>query len=648
MPVIDSITIDNVNYSIQDSTSRGQIEDIQANFAGPFVESAANDEGTYVTYTDGKLYYLPSGHTANVTWANTTKTAVTVGAELSDLKSAFEQHIVYPEGTAFAGRISASAQWMTYYDAHMGITKLESVVPYNGNLITSNGSDSWIFRNPYYGFQFGIKTPSYNTLCLLKCPKGTPGEALSILETLTGTTSGNFTTYTVNQPAGTVVLFAKAKSYPERILTAIQNPINEPNLELNNVQDTFARYSVRGAATNVTPSVTKQVGYLVNTTYGTLGENASYDTYYFRCPVSGGLTVTCTNAIRCVITTLDPTLIDETGYLVSVIYSNESDRVDTFNLAYGQYAIFSLSHAQQPNINLVTDYIKTFTLPTLRLAYGQKNGFYKISTVSSQTYVDIYYVSGNKVVMWELKNTPSSTINSNTWQLGHVVGYDFDGRVVSNAVELVAAGEFELAFKEYGAADYCGGVNHGDENQTDFVLIIDGKAINTASADGAFHSFERIEAVEHALINRCDTPNDNILKHQKIWIFENGAVKVLQTLEFLQSMECDFLCCMLPANKTAFNKGVRQKGVVTETLTADTFDSVITSGNEMAYLMYGANASAKVTARTCAHTPDAVLWINNAPTLNKLYYNFYGQMPRTNVPSGTVVWWEQEYDIAYE
>ena len=56
--------------------------------APAFAEATANAAGSYVTY-DGGLYYLPSGHTANATWANTTKTAVTVGGDLSDLKSAF-------------------------------------------------------------------------------------------------------------------------------------------------------------------------------------------------------------------------------------------------------------------------------------------------------------------------------------------------------------------------------------------------------------------------------------------------------------------------------------------------------------------------------------------------------------------------------
>ena len=43
--------------------------------------------GKYVV-NDGALYLLPEGHTANVTWANTTKTAVNFGDEETDLKNA--------------------------------------------------------------------------------------------------------------------------------------------------------------------------------------------------------------------------------------------------------------------------------------------------------------------------------------------------------------------------------------------------------------------------------------------------------------------------------------------------------------------------------------------------------------------------------
>ena len=52
-----------------------------------FVEGTPNDPGTYVV-NDGAVYYLPDGHTANVTWANTTKVGPTnIGAQLADVKT---------------------------------------------------------------------------------------------------------------------------------------------------------------------------------------------------------------------------------------------------------------------------------------------------------------------------------------------------------------------------------------------------------------------------------------------------------------------------------------------------------------------------------------------------------------------------------
>lgn len=51
-----------------------------------FDRDTANDAGTYVIY-EGELYYLPNGHTANVTFANTTKTKVKVGDQLKSQKT---------------------------------------------------------------------------------------------------------------------------------------------------------------------------------------------------------------------------------------------------------------------------------------------------------------------------------------------------------------------------------------------------------------------------------------------------------------------------------------------------------------------------------------------------------------------------------
>ena len=68
--------------------AEGAAEEAIGNFAPAFAEATANAAGSYVTYTDGKMYLLPNGHTANTTWANTTKSEVKVGGELTDLRGA--------------------------------------------------------------------------------------------------------------------------------------------------------------------------------------------------------------------------------------------------------------------------------------------------------------------------------------------------------------------------------------------------------------------------------------------------------------------------------------------------------------------------------------------------------------------------------
>lgn len=568
-----------------------------------------------------------------------------IDAAVGDLKSAFINFLEVPENTNFVKRIESSMRAVPLDDANLGITKFPNVVPYNGKFIASSGSDTFGFYNPYYGYTFGIASGNGGVYCVDEVPDGEANEQLDGIIEITGTVDGYYKNYIVNYPKGSYIIFAYRKIDSGDIKTTITNHYSIQGAEFNEIQDNFLRYSIRDAKTDQGIVVTKLTNKLVNTTNGTLSDSNSYDTYYFSSPISE-LSITCKNGFRAVITTKDPTTIATSGSLDSVIYAYASERVETFTVNLGKYVVISVAHTSG-EIDLVTDYVKTFTLPTLRLGYQQKNGFYRIAKRGNATYLYIDMVSGEKVVQWELHNVPSAGSNSDTWQIGHVMGYDYDGQSLSNGVELVAGGEFELAFKEYGAEDYCGGNNHGDENTVDFTLMIDGKTVDLTNADSSYHMFDRIDAVEHAMINRCNTPAEDILKHQKIWTFENGTVKVRQTLEFLEALQCDFLCCMLAANRSAFTHGVRQGRVGVEVMTSSTFDRVSTSGNEMMYLMYGANCTAKVTGKCEDHTPAASLWINNASALNKLYWNFYGAITNTPVASGTVLKWEQEYDIAY-
>mgnify|MGYP007012482009 CR=1 FL=1 len=77
-------------------------ENVATIVAPAFDQATANDPDTYVT-KDGKMYYLPDGHTAGTTWANTTKTETKVGSEISNLKSAIG---TVPTGKTVEGQIT--------------------------------------------------------------------------------------------------------------------------------------------------------------------------------------------------------------------------------------------------------------------------------------------------------------------------------------------------------------------------------------------------------------------------------------------------------------------------------------------------------------------------------------------------------------
>jgi len=91
--------LDNAGVQINDTAGEGDTEDawsankivtelakVLAVIAPVFDQGAANDAGSYVTH-NGELYYLASGHTADVAWSNTTKEKKTVAEVLVGLRT---------------------------------------------------------------------------------------------------------------------------------------------------------------------------------------------------------------------------------------------------------------------------------------------------------------------------------------------------------------------------------------------------------------------------------------------------------------------------------------------------------------------------------------------------------------------------------
>ena len=521
------------------------------------------------------------------------------------------------------------------------------VNPNTGN-ITSQANDNIIaFRVPFDGFT--IKT-ALGAVALSDEYPDLDTMRVTVKETLPGT-AGNLNTYTCPRK-GDIAILTYDTRYDQIYLTNINNIITADHFYVKDDNDPFTRNVVTQAGVNTLGNsqlnITKISGQILNWNSGGLTANASYDTYYFKVPVES-LTVKCTNGFRAMLVYKIPASNSSIYNKHTQIYQYASGRVETFTATYGLYVAISVA-ASEVNINIQTDLLKMFTMPALLSGenYLSSDAFYKYEESGSSKYLHIYFKSGEKFVKWELHNVPSQASNSDTWQIGHVCGLDGD---LTNETEIVKGGEFELAFKENGAADYCGGNNHGDETTDSFVLHIDGAEIDTSQLDNDYHIFTRIDAFEIATVNRCNTPADDILKHLKVWTFENGKVTVHQTIEFLETLQVDgMLVCMLPALRASFGYGIRQGRVGIETMTSQGYTKISTISDEIFYMMYGDNATARVSSKTDNPTDSSAMWINDTSDLNKLYYGYYGVTDSahpTTVQQGSIAEVESTYDIAY-
>ena len=540
---------------------------------------------------------------------------------------------------------------------------------FNGTFInaslkfTSNANyTTYVFRNPYKGFK--ITASAVKIFVAREMPTGTVGESLKVLATVTTSGTAN-TTYTMNYDKGAIIVLVWNTQglLPDHPLLKCSSliPYSEPRLMLTASQNEFNRYAIKDETIMTDTAdnalgIIKNTGKILVTTSGNLSSNASYDTYSFQVPVDS-MTIYCPNGYRACKSYFAPGEFNSNTNLIQLLYSDSSGRVDTFTAKYKEWVSISINVNSDPNgIILKTNLSHPFTMPGLRLSVGQSQAFYKYMQrtyqVGTHRYLYVCFKSGDKVIQYTLKNVPVASTNSNTWQLGYIKAYDFDGSDLSNEVAIVKDGEYEIAFKEHGAADYCGGNNHGDESTDVFKLFIDGREITDLTAlDENYHTFNRIDAFEIATINRCDTPADKLIKHQKRWTFENGKVKVNETIETLVALSVDgMLCCMFPALRSAYKYGIRQGRTAIEDLTTSTYEKVGTNKNSISYFMYGDNVTAKITSKLCDHSPTAMMWINPTADLNKLYYGFWGWTDAAHpvsIPQGTVAWWENEYDVAY-
>ena len=122
--------------------------------------------------------------------------------------------------------------------------------------------------------------------------------------------------------------------------------------------------------------------------------------------------------------------------------------------------------------------------------------------------LEIYVPSktSSNYIRYSYNRIDDNNINMHQWRVlktylvdkSFNVIFDFDGQT-----------EWEGAILEQGASDFIGGF-HGDENYVFLSVLIDGKEYDINGDDFNVDVKNEIRIVNNSILNRCNTPNDNV------------------------------------------------------------------------------------------------------------------------------------------
>ena len=138
----------------------------------------------------------------------------------------------------------------------------------------------------------------------------------------------------------------------------------------------------------------------------------------------------------------------------------------------------------------------------------------------------------------------------------------------SDIYEILLGGEISLAIKEWdaenkaSAGDFIGGY-HGDENLTKVSLVLDGnREIQLLNGTEGFYNCTTADFKQESIINRCHTPDEDVIKHIQHYLVDTNGIKLLQQVEWLVDdfttssgqtyLQMFTLCRTNPANKSEY------------------------------------------------------------------------------------------------
>lgn len=227
--------------------------------------------------------------------------------------------------------------------------------------------------------------------------------------------------------------------------------------------------------------------------------------------------------------------------------------------------------------------------------------------------------------------------NSNCWRLGTLDLYKRIGNeFIIYKSGLIISGEWECAIKESGAEDFLGGNAHGDEQLLEISAYLDGRALDLSSSFIATGSSLKID--RHSLLNRCNTPGDNVIDHLVSYKITPEAITINQTAEWLQDMVVEnsyLLMCPISRAYTTSARIEGQSEIIDISYAGHSNPKV--SGSSGHFSLWGDNFSAEIEYECpegAFEKAFSFISPSSSPAYNKFYYNFVGSNVKQPVQAG--------------
>ena len=247
--------------------------------------------------------------------------------------------------------------------------------------------------------------------------------------------------------------------------------------------------------------------------------------------------------------------------------------------------------------------------------------------------------SGKYYICINFVHSISPSINSNVWRLSDAWIYtkNEDNTFSKySANSIVTGGEWECALKEQGAADFIGGLAHGDENVKDIVFLLDGLPIDVNTP--RLYAGKKVIILENSILNRCDTPSDIVADHVRHYEFTKDDLIITQKVTWKKSltMHKSYLT-MFPIKRTinnddnsdyVTNRGFKNVYFETLDLSANHHNTAYQTGGITEATLWnegpGYKVFGKVEVLESNKLPNENMAFSAALAYNKCYFDYCG------------------------